>query len=354
MKLGRVVGTVVSTRKNERIEGLRLYVVRDLSVELALKGSFVVAADTVGAGVGEVVLYASGSSARQTKYTDKKPVDAAIMAIVDTIDFDGQAARLRQGPRGVRRAGGCRKSRPEASRERLHPRPQPDRRPRAAGARAPAAGREPGPAGHDVPDPPSRRLRLRGRRRRCGTPGPRAARGDPAREAAGDHRQHPPALRRPRSAPWPRWPWRRPASGGSRTRSRRTCSSSTRPPAWRSSSPQAWTGDDGLSLARVRTPFGVIGSITPCTNPTETILNNGIGMVAGGNAVCLQRAPRPPSVVSAYVHRPHQPAPAMEVGGPENLMTCVAQPTIASAGSGADEAQGDVNMVVVTGGGAGS
>jgi microcompartment protein CcmK/EutM len=89
MKLGRVVGTVVSTRKDEKIESLRLYVVRDLSVDIALKDSFVVAADTVGAGVGEVVLYASGSSARQTKMTDGRPVDAAIMAIVDQVDVGG-------------------------------------------------------------------------------------------------------------------------------------------------------------------------------------------------------------------------------------------------------------------------
>jgi microcompartment protein CcmK/EutM len=85
MKLGRIVGTVVSTRKDPGLDALRLYVVRDLSVDLRLKDSFVVAADSVGAGVGEVVLYASGSSARQTRDTDKRPVDAVVMAIVDTV-----------------------------------------------------------------------------------------------------------------------------------------------------------------------------------------------------------------------------------------------------------------------------
>ncbi len=89
MKLGRIVGTVVSTRKDEKIEALKLYVVRDLSIALEGRASFVIAADTVGAGVGEVVLYASGSSARQTRETDKRPIDAAVMAIVDTIDVDG-------------------------------------------------------------------------------------------------------------------------------------------------------------------------------------------------------------------------------------------------------------------------
>lgn len=89
MKLGRIVGTVVATRKDEKIDGLRLYVVRDLSLSLGVKDSFVVAADAVGAGVGEVVLYASGSSARQTTATDKRPIDATVMAIVDTIDLLG-------------------------------------------------------------------------------------------------------------------------------------------------------------------------------------------------------------------------------------------------------------------------
>ena len=90
MKLGRIVGTVVSTRKDEKIESLKLYVVRDLSMELSEKDSFVVAADTVGAGVGEVVLYASGSSARQTDMTDGRPIDASVMAIVDMIDIEGK------------------------------------------------------------------------------------------------------------------------------------------------------------------------------------------------------------------------------------------------------------------------
>ena len=89
MKLGRIVGTVVSTRKDPKLEGLRLYLVQDISLELKGKESFVVAADAMGAGVGEVVLYASGSSARQTQQTEGRPVDAVVMAIVDSIDHDG-------------------------------------------------------------------------------------------------------------------------------------------------------------------------------------------------------------------------------------------------------------------------
>ena len=89
MKLGKVIGTVVATRKDEKLEGLQLFVVQDIAPDLKAKDSFVVAVDSVGAGVGEVVLYASGSSARQTSSTDSRPVDAVIMAIVDTVDVAG-------------------------------------------------------------------------------------------------------------------------------------------------------------------------------------------------------------------------------------------------------------------------
>ena len=111
--------------------------------------------------------------------------------------------------------------------------------------------------------------------------------------------------------------------------------------------PQAWTGDGGLTLLE-RAPFGVIGSITPCTNPTETILNNGIGMVAGGNGVAFNVHPAAKRT-SAYCIDLINRA-SMEVGGPTNIMTCVADPTIASAG--AIMKHPGVNMVVVTGGGA--
>ncbi len=89
MKLGRIVGTVVSTKKDPKIEGLRLYLVQDITLDLAERDSFVVAADVMGAGVGEVVLYASGSSARQTTQTDGRPIDAVVMAIVDEMSMKG-------------------------------------------------------------------------------------------------------------------------------------------------------------------------------------------------------------------------------------------------------------------------
>ncbi len=90
MQLGKVVGTVVSTQKDQKLEGLRLHIVKNVDVDGKPTGGFVVAADAVGAGVGEVVLTAAGSSARQTPITEGKPVDAVIMAIVDVIEIDGK------------------------------------------------------------------------------------------------------------------------------------------------------------------------------------------------------------------------------------------------------------------------
>jgi microcompartment protein CcmK/EutM len=90
MLLGRVIGTVVSTRKEEDLTGLKLLLVRAADVEGKPTGSLVVAVDAVGAGLGEVVLYASGSSARQTRVTKDRPVDATIMAIVDSIELEGR------------------------------------------------------------------------------------------------------------------------------------------------------------------------------------------------------------------------------------------------------------------------
>lgn len=89
MLLARVAGTVVATRKEPRIGGTKLLLLRTLDVDESETGSYVVAVDTVGAGVGEVVLYATGSSARQTTLTHERPVDAVVMAIVDMWEVDG-------------------------------------------------------------------------------------------------------------------------------------------------------------------------------------------------------------------------------------------------------------------------
>lgn len=90
MLMGRVVGTVVSTRKEEELVGLKFLMVKQVDVDLNETDKFVVAADAVGAGMGELVLYASGSSARQTVATNNRPVDATIMAIVDSYDIMGR------------------------------------------------------------------------------------------------------------------------------------------------------------------------------------------------------------------------------------------------------------------------
>jgi microcompartment protein CcmK/EutM len=89
MLMGKVVGTVVATRKEQELEGLKLLVLRGMDLEGKLTGPVVVAVDAVGAGVGEVVLYCSGSSARQTKVTKDRPVDATVMAIVDQLEVGG-------------------------------------------------------------------------------------------------------------------------------------------------------------------------------------------------------------------------------------------------------------------------
>jgi microcompartment protein CcmK/EutM len=90
MKLGTVVGTVVATRKEAELEGLRLMLVRELDASLQAVGRPVVAVDAVGAGLGEVILFAAGSSARQTTITRDRPVDHVIMAIVDTVTIGGE------------------------------------------------------------------------------------------------------------------------------------------------------------------------------------------------------------------------------------------------------------------------
>ena len=89
MLIARVVGTVVSTQKEPTLDGLRLLVCQPLNAEGEKAGAAVVAADAVGAGVGEVILYATGSSARQTVATQNRPVDAVVMAIVDHWEVGG-------------------------------------------------------------------------------------------------------------------------------------------------------------------------------------------------------------------------------------------------------------------------
>jgi microcompartment protein CcmK/EutM len=88
--LGKVIGTVVASRKEPTLEGLTLLLVAACDASGNVTGNPVVAADAVGAGVDEIVLYAAGSSARQTEVTNNRPVDATIMAIVDAVELAGE------------------------------------------------------------------------------------------------------------------------------------------------------------------------------------------------------------------------------------------------------------------------
>lgn len=99
MNLAEVLGTVVSTQKEESLVGLRFLVLGVVDGDGRPTGTTLVAADAVGAGVGEMVLYASGSSARQTRATDKRPCDAVVMAIVDSWEIDGDQ-KYRKGDDG--------------------------------------------------------------------------------------------------------------------------------------------------------------------------------------------------------------------------------------------------------------
>ncbi|MBI5879875.1 MAG: EutN/CcmL family microcompartment protein [Chloroflexi bacterium] len=99
MLLGRVIGTVVASRKEPSMDGLKFLLVRQIDVAGKESSSYAVAVDAVGAGVGEVVMLATGSSARQTEATDKRPCDAVVMAIVDSWDVEGGAG-FRKTPAG--------------------------------------------------------------------------------------------------------------------------------------------------------------------------------------------------------------------------------------------------------------
>jgi len=87
--IGEVVGTVVATRKEERLSGLKFQIVKIIDMDLEPTGQFLVVADAVGAGKGETVLCAQGSSARLTDKTKDCPIDAVIIGIIDTVEIEG-------------------------------------------------------------------------------------------------------------------------------------------------------------------------------------------------------------------------------------------------------------------------
>ena len=90
MILGKIAGNIVSTRKDEGLTGMKLLIVQQYTVELKPTQNFLVAVDAVGAGANEYVLVVSGSSARATKRTEGKPVDAAVIGIIDSVYLKSQ------------------------------------------------------------------------------------------------------------------------------------------------------------------------------------------------------------------------------------------------------------------------
>ncbi|MEW6622791.1 MAG: EutN/CcmL family microcompartment protein [Bacillota bacterium] len=89
MQLGRVVGNVVATRKDERLVGFKLMIVQPLGADKELNGTPLIAVDTVSAGIGELVLFVVGTVAPYAVRVADAPVDAAIVAIVDTVEYKG-------------------------------------------------------------------------------------------------------------------------------------------------------------------------------------------------------------------------------------------------------------------------
>ncbi len=97
MYIGKVVGTVVSTIKDPKVTGLKLQIVAEVDEHNQSREKYVVAADAIGAGHGDLVLFAQGSSARQTTLTDGRPIDAAIFAIIDSWDVDDRVVYQKEG-----------------------------------------------------------------------------------------------------------------------------------------------------------------------------------------------------------------------------------------------------------------
>lgn len=106
MVLAKVVGSVVSTIKEPRLEGIKFLLLEKIDVK-TLKGQkdFVVAMDAVGAGEGEIVFFVGGSSSRQTDITTGKPSDATIIAIVDSFDISGKTIYSKSGSTGGKTKG---------------------------------------------------------------------------------------------------------------------------------------------------------------------------------------------------------------------------------------------------------
>ncbi|KXG75101.1 EutN/CcmL family microcompartment protein [Thermotalea metallivorans] len=96
MKIGKIIGTVVATRKDERLTGYKLMITQALDVKGQPEGDAIIAVDTVGAGMGELVIFTTGTAARYAADKPQSPIDAAIVGIIDNIDLDEDLLRRRE------------------------------------------------------------------------------------------------------------------------------------------------------------------------------------------------------------------------------------------------------------------
>lgn len=96
MKIGKVIGTVVATRKDERLTGHKLMITQALDLKGQPEGDAIIAVDTVGAGMGELVIFTTGTAARYAADKPQSPIDAAIVGIIDNMDLDEDLLRGRE------------------------------------------------------------------------------------------------------------------------------------------------------------------------------------------------------------------------------------------------------------------
>jgi microcompartment protein CcmK/EutM len=97
MLIAKVIGTTVATIKDEKLIGRKLLIVRQTDERGSPAGKPFIAVDTVDAGIGDLVLTCAGSSARQTQITKDTPVDAVIMAVIDTLEVEGEVVFRKSG-----------------------------------------------------------------------------------------------------------------------------------------------------------------------------------------------------------------------------------------------------------------
>ena len=86
MNIGRVIGTVVATRKDDTLVGCKLMITQPLTMKKEVRGDPIITVDTVGAGIGELIIYTEGTAARNAARKRESSIDAAIVGIVDNID----------------------------------------------------------------------------------------------------------------------------------------------------------------------------------------------------------------------------------------------------------------------------